>query len=151
MLTVLLPLLATIRSGRPLLLTSATATAAGWVPTAKFWAAANVPLSLPSSTLTVLLPELAVTRSASPSPFTSATATASGFTPVGSVTPGANRLGRVRASKTSSRGREGRAEPRGELRRDRRDQRAACMAATFRSHGASSPKRSGGKRGFSPR
>ena len=80
-LTVLLPLFATIISGRRSLLTSSIATEDGSSPTAYVCCGWNVPSPLPSSTLTVPPPLLAATISARPSPLRSAAATEDGLNP----------------------------------------------------------------------
>src|SRR5262245_44084726 len=95
--TVLEPLLATARSGRPSPLTSAAATAWGLLPVAKVCGAAKLGAAAPgavvfSSTDTVAEPKFATARSGVPSPLTSAAATAKGRLPAAKVC-GAAKLG----------------------------------------------------------
>src|SRR5689334_5872153 len=81
--TLLEPLFAVTRSGRPSPLKSPTATEEGYRPAEKLTAGWKVPLPLPSTMDTLLEPMFPVTRSGRPSPLKSPTATDSGVAPTG--------------------------------------------------------------------
>src|SRR5437868_396516 len=78
LVTVLLPTLATDRSGAPSPLISATAIDMGAVPTWYITGAWNVPSALPKRTAVQARPSSATARSRIPSPFTSTAAMYSG-------------------------------------------------------------------------